>query len=79
QMQSVENQLKSVNGQQQRLDQLSQQVELLKGENQAMRADGSRVLSAYQQENEALRRQVASARTTPAPAPATGPGAMYGP
>ncbi|NWP05634.1 conjugal transfer protein TraB, partial [Escherichia coli] len=62
QMQSVENQLKSVNGQQQRLDQLSQQVELLKGENQAMRADGSRVLSAYQQENEALRRQVASAR-----------------
>ncbi|WP_298672403.1 TrbI/VirB10 family protein [uncultured Sphingomonas sp.] len=79
QMQSVENQLKSVNGQQQRLDQLSQQVELLKGENQAMRADGSRVLSAYQQENEALRRQVASARATPAPAPSTGPGAMYGP
>lgn len=77
QMQSVENQLKSVNGQQQRLDQLSQQVELLKGENQAMRADGSRVVSAYQQENEVLRRQVASARA--APAPVAGPAAMYGP
>lgn len=77
QMQSVENQLKSVNGQQQRMDQLSQQIELLKGENQAMRADGSRVLSAYQQENEALRREVAAARTAPPPAP--GPSAMYGP
>jgi conjugal transfer pilus assembly protein TraB len=77
QMQSVENQLKSVNGQQQRLDQLSQQVELLKGENQAMRADGARVLSAYQQENDQLRQQVASSRAAPAPAP--GPAAMYGP
>jgi conjugal transfer pilus assembly protein TraB len=79
QMQSVENQLKSVNGQQQRMDQLAQQVELLRGENQAMRADGSRVLSAYQQENEALRREVASARSAPPPAPTTGPSAMYGP
>ena len=77
QMQSVENQLKSVNGQQQRMDQLAQQVELLKGENQAMRADGARVLSAYQQENEQLRREVASNRTPPPPPP--GPSAMYGP
>lgn len=78
QMQSVENQLKSVNGQQQRMDQLAQQVEALKGENQAMRADGARVLSAYQQENEQLRREVASNRAAPAPA-APGPTAMYGP
>ncbi|MDC7812235.1 TraB/VirB10 family protein [Sphingomonas koreensis] len=77
QMQSVENQLKSVNGQQQRMDQLAQQVELLKGQNQAMQADGARVLSAYQQENDQLRRDMASARAAPPPAP--GPGAMYGP
>ena len=77
QMQSVENQLKSVNGQQQRVDQLAQQLELLKGENQAMRADGARVLSAYQAENDQLRRQVAT--KTAAPPPAPGPSAMYGP
>ncbi|AOH87251.1 conjugal transfer protein TraB (plasmid) [Sphingomonas panacis] len=77
QMQSVENQLKSVNGQQQRMDQLAQQVELLKGQNQAMRADGARVLSAYQQENDQLRREVATSRAAPPPAP--GPAAMYGP
>lgn len=77
QMQSVENQLKSVNGQQQRMDQLAQQVEQLKGQNQAMQADGARVLTAYQQENEQLRREVATSRTAPPPAP--GPSAMYGP
>jgi len=77
QMQSVENQLKSVNGQQQRVDQLAQQLELLKGQNAAMRADGQRVLSAYQSENDQLRRQV-GAKTAPPP-PAPGPAAMYGP
>ena len=77
QMQSVENQLKSVNGQQQRMDQLAQQIELLKGQNQAMQADGARVLSAYQQENDQLRREVATSRATPPPVP--GPAAMYGP
>ncbi|WP_299104358.1 TrbI/VirB10 family protein [uncultured Bradyrhizobium sp.] len=77
QMQSVENQLKSVNGQQQRVDQLAQQLEQLKGENQAMRADGARVLSAYQAENDQLRRQVASKTTALPPAP--GPSGMYGP
>lgn len=77
QMQSVENQLKSVNGQQQRMDQLAQQIELLKGQNQAMQADGARVLTAYQQENEQLRREVASSRAAPPPTP--GPSAMYGP
>src|SRR3546814_15155447 len=41
-----------------------------------MQADGQRVLSAYQSENEQLRRQ-ANERRTPAPTP--GPGALYGP
>ncbi len=75
--QSTENQLKSVSSQQQRMDQLAQQIELLKGQNQAMQADGARVFSAYQAENEQLKRQIADKRTVPSPVP--GPGAMYGP
>ncbi|AOF98598.1 TraB/VirB10 family protein [Sphingobium sp. RAC03] len=75
--QSTENQLKSVSSQQQRMDQLAQQIELLKGQNQSMQADGARVLSAYQAENDQLKRQIADKRTTPPPVP--GPGAMYGP
>ena len=75
--QSTENQLKSVSSQQQRMDQLAQQIELLKGQNQAMQADGARVLSAYQAENDQLKRQIADKRAAPPPAP--GPGAMYGP
>ena len=75
--QSTENQLKSVSSQQQRMDQLAQQLELLKGQNQAMQADGARVFSAYQAENDQLKRQIADKRTAPPPGP--GPGAMYGP
>lgn len=75
--QSTENQLKSVSSQQQRMDQLAQQIELLKGQNQAMQADGARVFSAYQAENDQLKRQIADKRTAPPPVP--GPGAMYGP
>lgn len=74
--QSTENRLKSVDGQNRRLEQLTAQVEALKGQNQAMQADGQRVLSAYQSENEQLRRQVNERRS---PAPAPGPGALYGP
>lgn len=74
--QSTENRLRSIDGQNRRLEQLTAQVEALKGQNQAMQADGQRVLSAYQSENEQLRRQVNERRT---PAPAPGPGALYGP
>src|SRR3546814_20427202 len=59
--QSTENQLKSIDGQNRRLEMLTAQVETLKGQNQAMRADGQRVLSAYQAENEQLRRQIGRA------------------
>jgi len=74
--QSTENQLKAVSGQQERVDALAAQIETLKGQNQAMRSDGQRVLSAYQSENEQLRRQINDRRE---PAPAPGPAAMYGP
>ena len=76
--QSTENQLKAVNGQQSRVDQLAAQIEALRGQNQAMQSDGQRVLSAYQAENEQLRKQVGERAAAP-PAPAPGPGAMYGP
>ncbi len=76
--QSTENQLKSVGMQQQRIDQLAQQVAALQGQNQSMAADGQRVLSAYQQENEQLRAQVNAARAAPPVPPTPGPAAMYG-
>lgn len=75
--QSTENQLRSIGTQQQRMDQLAEQVAALQSQNQSMAADGQRVLSAYQQENEQLRAQVNAARAAPAPAP--GPAALYGP
>lgn len=75
--QSTENQLRSIGSQQQRVDQLAQQVAALQSQNQSMAADGQRVLSAYQQENEQLRAQVNAQRAAPPP-PAPGPAAMYG-
>jgi conjugal transfer pilus assembly protein TraB len=77
QFQSMENQLKSVNAQQNRVDALAAQVEALKGQNQALQADGQRVFSAYQAENERLKREAAQQRAAPPPQP--GPAALYGP
>ncbi|ATI80553.1 TraB/VirB10 family protein [Sphingobium yanoikuyae] len=74
--QSAENQLRSVDGQQARLDALSAQVEDLKGRNQAMQADGQRVVSAYQSENEQLRQKINERGAVPSLPP--GPAAMYG-
>src|SRR3546814_13694534 len=42
-----------------------------------MQADGQRVVSAYQSENEQLRRQISERQAAAAPAP--GPAALYGP
>ena len=71
-----DNQLKGVQGQQAQLDQLRNQVAALQGQNSSMANDGQRVLSAYQQENDQLKSQVAQARSTPAPPP--GPTSLYG-
>ncbi|MGF7151633.1 conjugal transfer pilus assembly protein TraB [Sphingomonas zeicaulis] len=75
---SAEHQLKSVDGQQRRLAELEAEIGSLRGQNTSMQADGQRVVSAYQEENEQLRRQLAERRTAPPP-PAAGPAAMYGP
>src|SRR3546814_1729699 len=56
--QSTENQLKSIDGQNRRLEMLTAKVEAIKGQNLAMQADGQRVPSAYQAENEQPQRQI---------------------
>ena len=75
--QSNENQLKSVDGTNARVAQLSQQLDAMRAQNQSMSSDGQRVVSAYQAENEQLRRQVNERAAAPPPAP--GPAALYGP
>ena len=80
--QSNENQLKGVEGTNARLAQLSEQVDALRAQNTSMSSDGQRVVSAYQAENEQLRRQVNERAAAPAPMPQAmyglGSAAMYG-
>ena len=75
--QSNENQLKGVEGTNARVAQLAEQLDAMRAQNQSMSADGQRVVSAYQAENDQLRRQVNERAATPASMP--GPQAMYGP
>lgn len=75
--QSNENQLKGVEGTNARVAQLAEQLDAMRAQNQSMSADGQRVVSAYQAENDQLRRQVNERAAAPAPVP--GPQAMYGP
>lgn len=75
--QSNENQLKGVEGTNARVAQLAEQLDAMRAQNQSMSADGQRVVSAYQAENDQLRRQVNERASAPAPVP--GPQAMYGP
>lgn len=78
-MQSAENQLKSVDGTNARVAQLTEQIDALRAQNASMSNDGQRVVSAYQSENDQLRRQLNERASAPAPVPAPGPQAMYGP
>ncbi|MDQ0840112.1 TraB/VirB10 family protein [Sphingomonas faeni] len=75
--QSNENQLKGVEGTNARVAQLAEQLDAMRAQNQSMSADGQRVVSAYQAENDQLRRQVNERAAVPVPTP--GPQAMYGP
>jgi conjugal transfer pilus assembly protein TraB len=56
------NQIKTLQGDSVRLDQLQKQIEDLQGQNQALKTDGSKVLSAYQTENDQLRSQISRSR-----------------
>jgi len=66
-MQSMQNQLRGVEGQDQRLDALQAQIAALQAENQAMATDGQRVVGAYQTENDQLRQQLAQRAAAPMP------------
>jgi conjugal transfer pilus assembly protein TraB len=71
------NQIKTLQGDSVRLDQLQKQIEDLQGQNQSLKTDGSKVLSAYQTENDQLRSQI-SALSTQMQRATAGPSALYG-
>jgi len=70
-------QIKSLQSDSVRLDQLQKQIQDLQGQNQSLKTDGSKVLSAYQTENEQLRSQISGLSTQMQRATA-GPTALYG-
>ncbi|HEX8055878.1 MAG TPA: TraB/VirB10 family protein [Novosphingobium sp.] len=75
-LQSQDNQIRRMSGQGDQIQQLQSQIDALRAENQSMASDGSRVLSAYEDENRTLKNQLAAAQSTPAPT--AGPRALYG-
>ena len=76
---TTDNRLRAVDGQAAQLAAMQKEMDALRGQNSAMSADGQRVLSAYQTENEGLKSQLAAAQVAPAaPTPAAGPKGLYG-
>ena len=73
--QSMENQLKAANGVAPQVDQLQAQLATAQSDKASMASEGSRTLSAYQQENEQLRAALAASKSAPVMG---GPAAMYG-
>jgi len=78
QMEQYGNQIRGLEGNAERLQQLEAQIQSLQGEKSAMAEDGTRVLSAYEAENQQLRAQLESAQSV-SRAPVAGPTALYGP
>jgi len=70
-------QIKTLQSDSTRLDQLQKQVQDLQGQNQSLKIDGTKVLSAYQTENDQLRSQI-SALSTQMQRATAGPSALYG-
>src|SRR3546814_7059081 len=66
-----------MSGQGDQLEQLQAQIDALKSENSNMASEGTRVLSAYDDENRSLKEQLAAAQS--GPRPGAGPTALYGP
>ncbi|MBB4860528.1 conjugal transfer pilus assembly protein TraB [Novosphingobium chloroacetimidivorans] len=73
-MVSFNNQIKGLEGQSKQLEGMQAQIQALQAEKSAMVDDGTRVLGAYEQENEQLKAQLAEAKRAPAP----GPTGLYG-
>lgn len=72
-----DNQLRRLQGQGDQMDQLQAQLDALRAENANMASDGSRVVSAYEEENRSLREQLATAQTSSG-AGGAGPRGLYG-
>ena len=70
-------QIKSLQSDSGKIDTLQKQITALQGENTSLKADGGKVLSAYQTENEALRSQLSSLSTQVQRA-TSGPSSLYG-
>jgi len=69
--------IKSLQSDSARLDQLQKQLQDLQGQNQSLKTDGTKVLSAYQTENDQLRSQI-SALSTQMQRATAGPTSLYG-
>jgi conjugal transfer pilus assembly protein TraB len=78
QLESMNNQMRSLSARAQQADQLEQQLQRANGQNGEMTEDTRRVLGAYQEENEQLRAALAAARQSPVIGPGAGPNALYG-
>jgi conjugal transfer pilus assembly protein TraB len=72
-----DNQIRRMSGQGDQLEQMQAQIDALKSENSNMASEGTRVLSAYDDENRSLKEQLAAAQS--GPRPGAGPTALYGP
>ena len=69
--------IKSLQSDSTRIDQLQKQIQDLQGQNQSLKTDGTKVLSAYQTENDQLRSQI-SALSTQMQRATAGPTSLYG-
>ena len=69
--------IKSLESDSTRIDQLQKQIQDLQGQNQSLKTDGTKVLSAYQTENDQLRSQI-SALSTQMQRATAGPTSLYG-
>ncbi len=69
--------IKSLQSDSARIDQMQKQVQDLQGQNQSLKTDGTKVLSAYQTENDQLRSQI-SALSTQMQRATAGPASLYG-
>jgi conjugal transfer pilus assembly protein TraB len=69
--------IKSLQSDSTRIDQLQKQLQDIQGQNQALKADGGKVVSAYQTENDQLRSQI-SALSTQMQRATAGPTSLYG-
>lgn len=78
QLQMQGNQIRGLEGQLGRVETMQAEIDTLRAEKQAMTADGTRVLSAFESENQQLRQELAAAQAGRGPA-VPGPAAMYGP